>query len=292
MSNSRNGFYNRKSYRKEPVSPEAMAKFLKEVVAKVKTEEDPIVLNQYRAAFKKNVPLTLRMYVAGYLASQSASRFSRDPKFSRDNRDFKDNRDSRENREPRENFENRDNRRNFAFSETFENKQEKTDANFENREERPRAPRVVIPEEEAATIFISVGKYRNATPKDFVRMIIQDCGLARERIGSIRILDKYSFVTVYSEDADKIIECLNGKKFHGRIMEVSYSNSKKQSLENGESGDESSEQLSQTDTSSDEICVENSSADNSTENTFASGIGTSETAASEESAEEGTSQDL
>ena len=257
MSNSRNGSYNRNSYRKEPVSSERLAAFLKDAVEKVKTQENPLVLNEYRSVFKKNVPLTLRMYVAGYLAAQATSRGSRDfNRFGRDNN---------ENREPRDNFEGRENRnRNFSFSDNFENKQDGNESSFENREERPRTPRVVIPEEEAATIFISIGKYRNVTPRDFVRMIIQDCGLARERIGSIRILDKYSFVTVYAEDADKIIETLNGKKYHGRIMEVSYSNSKKQSEDaesRSEISDEDAPSVDAVDSDASEESVEGTSQD-------------------------------
>ena len=34
--------------------------FLQEAVNKVKTEEDPLVLNQMKKLFKKNVPFTLR----------------------------------------------------------------------------------------------------------------------------------------------------------------------------------------------------------------------------------------
>ena len=47
------------------------ASILKDAVSKVKTEEDPEVLTDLKKQFKKNVPFTLRMYVAAYLAKQA-----------------------------------------------------------------------------------------------------------------------------------------------------------------------------------------------------------------------------
>ena len=44
---------------------------LKNAVERVKNEEDPVELNQYKKLFKKNVPFTLRSYVAAYLAKNS-----------------------------------------------------------------------------------------------------------------------------------------------------------------------------------------------------------------------------
>ena len=49
--------------------------FLQEAVNKVKTEEDPLVLNQMKKLFKKNVPFTLRGYVAAYVAKQAMGDF-------------------------------------------------------------------------------------------------------------------------------------------------------------------------------------------------------------------------
>ena len=44
---------------------------LKEVIEAIKTKENPEELNQYRRIFKKNVPLTMRSYVAAYLIKQT-----------------------------------------------------------------------------------------------------------------------------------------------------------------------------------------------------------------------------
>ena len=50
------------------IDMESVAAYLKDAVNKVKTQENPDVLNDIKKTFKKNVPLTLRMYVAAYLA--------------------------------------------------------------------------------------------------------------------------------------------------------------------------------------------------------------------------------
>ena len=44
--------------------------WFKEVVNRIRTEEDPIELNQYRRLFRENVPLTLRSYFAAYLLKE------------------------------------------------------------------------------------------------------------------------------------------------------------------------------------------------------------------------------
>lgn len=52
------------------IDMESVAAYLKDAVNKVKTQENPDVLNDIKKTFKKNVPLTLRMYVAAYLVKE------------------------------------------------------------------------------------------------------------------------------------------------------------------------------------------------------------------------------
>ena len=53
------------------INEEQFIAFLEDVVSKVKTEEDPVILTEYKKIFKKVVPLTLRSYVGAYLAKKS-----------------------------------------------------------------------------------------------------------------------------------------------------------------------------------------------------------------------------
>ena len=54
--------YNRGS----EIDMEALKAFLEDAVNKVKTQENPDVLGDVKKVFKKSVPFTLRMYVAGF----------------------------------------------------------------------------------------------------------------------------------------------------------------------------------------------------------------------------------
>ena len=65
-------------------------------------------------------------------------------------------------------------------------------------------------------------------------LIASVSGLERERIGDIKVLDNYSFVQLYIEDADKVIASLNQYNFRGRPLTVSYSRKKEEGF--GEEG--------------------------------------------------------
>ena len=93
-------------------------------------------------------------------------------------------------------------------------------------EERPRHPRVEIPEDQATSIFISIGKNRRVYPRDLVGILIAIAGIDRERIGDIKVLANYSFVQLYTEDAQTAIDKLNGYDYRGRKLAVSYSRQK------------------------------------------------------------------
>lgn len=179
---------------KNVIDEERFVAMLKDAVSKVKTEEDPLVLNQYKKLFKKNVPFSLRMYVSAYLAKNASYGF----RYRREHRRDK----FRSNEIPS---------RSFAAS--------------EEGEERARH-RTVIDEALAATIFLSVGRNRRVFPRDLIHLVVQSGGIERERIGDIRVLDNYSFVQLFAEDADKVIAALNGVSYRGRPLQASYSRKK------------------------------------------------------------------
>ena len=164
---------------------------LKNAVERVKNDEDPVELNQYKKLFKKNVPFALRSYVAAYLAKNSS---------------FTGRRDNFRNR--RDGFKGRNR---FEQNEKF------------FRQDREPTPRVVISEELAATVFISIGRNRRVFPRDLISLIVQNSNIERNPIGDIRVLDNYSFVQLYAEDCDKVIASLDGLEYRGRKLSCSYS---------------------------------------------------------------------
>ena len=170
------------------LNEEQITAFLKEAVATVKTEEDPDVLNAYRKIFRKNVPFTLRSYIAAYLIKEfEGSAFPRSRPYSR---------------RPNPRFGDRS--RGY-FS------------------DRPPVERPMLEPSESVSIFMSIGRSRRVFPRDIITLLIQNADISRERIGDIRILDNYSFVQVMNEDADKIIEKLNDFPYRGKNLSVSYS---------------------------------------------------------------------
>lgn len=177
------------------------ANYLKDVVSKVKANPDE--LEALKKVFKKNVPLTMRSYVAAYLLRNAGGAIFRFNNF-KDREDFHANREERFNR-----FERNENQTEEAAGEAPAT--------------RERFTRVQIPAENSEVVFVSIGRNRRVYPRDLVGLFIGVAGIEKERIGDIRVLANYSFVQLFKEDAEKAISALNGHIYRGRALSVSYS---------------------------------------------------------------------
>ena len=176
------------------------ANYLKDIVSKVKANPDE--LETLKKVFKKNVPLTMRSYVAAYLLRNAGGAIFRFNKFN-DREDFHANREERYNR--------------------FERNESQTEENAGEGVQRERFTRVQIPAENSEVVFVSIGRNRRVYPRDLVGLFISVAGIEKERIGDIRVLANYSFVQLFKEDAEKAISALNGHIYRGRALSVSYS---------------------------------------------------------------------
>ena len=214
--------------------------FLKNATDKVRTSENVDLLSDLNKLFKKNVPLTVRKYVIAYLLKEALKHYhpfnNRRDRFERNDRNDRNERNGRNNRQERNNFR----------QERAERPAETTEAPAATEEERPRHPRVEIPEDQATSIFISIGKNRRVYPRDLVGILIAIAGIDRERIGDIKVLANYSFVQLYTEDAQTAIDKLNGYDYRGRKLAVSYSRQK---------SDAEGEATADTETTADEEVV-------------------------------------
>jgi len=190
--------------RESEIDYERIAEFLKASVQQVKTQEDVDVLIQLKKVFKKNVPFTLRGYLAAYLLKVATGNARRPFVPRNDHENFS-----------KDNFRSRrdENRRDFK-------------ADAQETEKHEPHPRVEIDPALATTIFVGIGRNRRVFPRDLVGLLIGVAGLDRERIGDIRVLANYSFVQLFTEDADKAINALNGYDYRGRKLSVSYSRQK------------------------------------------------------------------
>ena len=206
-----------------------LEEFLSNATERVRTSENVDLLSDLNKLFKKNVPLTVRKYVIAYLLKEALKHYH--PFNNRRDRFDRNDRNDRNQRQRQD--------RNFRS----DYRQERTERSAEvseetSEEERPRHPRVEIPEDQATSIFISIGKNRRVYPRDLVGILIAIAGIDRERIGDIQVLANYSFVQLYSEDAQTAIDKLNGYDYRGRKLAVSYSRQKSEADAEGSEGAE------------------------------------------------------
>lgn len=193
------------------------AEYLQEVVSRVKANPDEF--EALKKVFKKNVPLTMRSWVAAYLLRNSSGSIAH---FG-----FRKEREEREangTKPEARDFSRRYSRdENQAEGETSASTESSSSEARETREPRERFTRVEIAPDQAASIFVGVGRNRRVFPRDLVGLFISQAGIEKERIGHITVLANYSFVQLFKEDADKAINALNGYMFRGRPLSVSYS---------------------------------------------------------------------
>jgi len=86
----------------------------------------------------------------------------------------------------------------------------------------------VLSEDESVQLFVSIGRNRKVFPREILALVNARAKIAREDIGSIRILDNYSFVQVRNTAADIVIQALNGHNFRGRTLTVNYARSRRE----------------------------------------------------------------
>lgn len=195
------------NYKREfEVDEEKAAELLENAVEKITTEEDIDTLAELIKIFRNTVPLSRRKYVTAYLLKDALKHYH---SFGKNNRAGKRNEGRDFNRN-----EAKQTRAKYAAPETSE------------QTETPRHPRVEIAPDQATSIFISIGKNRRVYPRDLVGLLIAVAGLDRDRIGDIKVLANYSFVQLYTEDAQTAIDKLNEYEYRGRKLAVSYSRQK------------------------------------------------------------------
>jgi hypothetical protein len=190
---------------------------------RISKEANPQLLNEYRLLFKKEVSFFRRSWAAAYLLmlyDQGQGRGERE--------------EGQRARTPRPAPD--ESPRGFSRDTGAERRNQGASAEAYGAN---AAGRFVLTEEESKRLFISIGRNRRLFPREILGLIISAAQVDREDIGSIRILDSYSFVQVRDTVADKIIEALNGTMFRGRTLAVNYAHARRDggSGEGAESAD-------------------------------------------------------
>jgi hypothetical protein len=84
-----------------------------------------------------------------------------------------------------------------------------------------------LPEDESTRLFINIGRNRRIFPREILGLIGAKTSVSKDDIGTITILNNYSFVQVRNSVAAELVETLNGLSFRGRTLAVNYAKARK-----------------------------------------------------------------
>ena len=69
-------------------------------------------------------------------------------------------------------------------------------------------------------LFINVGKKDKIKPANILGAIAGESGMPGKLVGSIDMLDNYTFVEVPAKHADRVLKAMNNVKIKGRSISV------------------------------------------------------------------------
>ena len=166
------------------------------IAGKTKDDPNPDELESLKKLIKKNVPFMLRGYFMAYLLREvlqaNTPKRSTSSKSTRVKKEAKP--EKREDKKPKE------------------------------VQQPPKAKTERPLPEGARTLYLNIGKMKRLYTKELSQLLQDELQINREDIYSIRIHDKYSFISMSEAHCEKAIEKLNGMDIKGRTASVSYSN--------------------------------------------------------------------
>ena len=71
-------------------------------------------------------------------------------------------------------------------------------------------------------LFMTIGKIDKIKVGDIVKSISAEAGISARKIGSIALFDRFSFVEVPSDLADKVILAVNDSVMKGRKVRIQH----------------------------------------------------------------------
>ncbi|MBN2851178.1 MAG: DEAD/DEAH box helicase [Clostridia bacterium] len=69
-------------------------------------------------------------------------------------------------------------------------------------------------------VFITIGNMDKIKPKNILGAIIGECDIPSEHVGSIDVLDKFTFVDIHKDSSGKVLKKLDGKKINGKKVSL------------------------------------------------------------------------
>ncbi len=179
---------------KTELSQEVLKETIDRIMGELGSCENPDEIEAIRKTIRQNVPFTRRGYFSAMLLKELLS----SPKSSPRNE-----RSERKERKERPNTE-----------------REQKNVTSESPAQGEKKP---LPEG-AKTLYLNVGKMKHLYAKTLSLMLQKELGITRDDIYSLRVHDKYSFITMSEENCEKAISALNGRDINGREAQINYSN--------------------------------------------------------------------
>lgn len=190
---------------KTVISQEVLKETIDRIMGKLNSCENPDEIEAIRKTIKQNVPFTRR----GYFSALLLEELLKAPQAKGERNERRERKERKEAREPRERAEQK--------KETSSEKQQADETAAPEKKEK------VLPEG-ARTLYLNVGKMKHLYAKNLSMMLQSELGITRDDIYSLRVHDKYSFITMSEKNCEKAIELLNGKDINGREAQINYSN--------------------------------------------------------------------
>lgn len=219
---------------KSQLSPEMLSERIKAILEKIKTDSDtnPAELEEIKKIIRKNVPFFMRGAFSAFVLRELMNCRTQGPR--KDRRERRESQAVAEKRKDqnRTTFPQKEHAVQMKAADAAEDARAEVETNDDTtsrqsaqddlaakaeKEER------VIPEG-AKTLYLNVGKMKRLYAKNLSQLLQSELGITREDIYSLRVHDKYSFITMSEENCEKAIEKLNGKDINGRTAMLNYSN--------------------------------------------------------------------
>ncbi|MGN1164721.1 MAG: DbpA RNA binding domain-containing protein [Candidatus Ornithospirochaeta sp.] len=187
---------------KKGFDEESLSAKIQEVLAAINSCTEPEEIESIRKLIKKNVPFTRRGYFSAMVLKMMMEKPQR-----------------RERRERPERSER------FDKAERKPQERKPAPALQEGEGQSAEAPQKVerVMPEDAKTLYLNVGKMKHLYAKNLSILLQKELGITRDDIYSLRVHDKYSFITMSEENCNKAIEKLNGKDINGRTAQINFS---------------------------------------------------------------------
>jgi hypothetical protein len=200
------------------MNEEGLRQRIRVLLEEIQTEADPVLLNRCRAIFRREVSFFHRSYMAAYLlllAEGGAQAVKRKPETAKPAGGPKQ-------QEKRIRPFGRRDRKGRG-----EGSKERNGSNGIDQRDISSS----LSEAESVRLFISIGRNRKVFPREILALVNAKARVSKDDIGTIRILDNYSFVQVRTGVADAVIDALNGQHFRGRALTVNYARSRREGEE-------------------------------------------------------------